>query len=61
VVFTVMGALSASPDASTSDTRAGELERELAELEATSALPEAPEEARVEEWMLDGYRRSWRQ
>jgi hypothetical protein len=28
-------------------TRAGELERELAELEARSALPEAPEEARV--------------
>jgi hypothetical protein len=42
-------------------TRAGELERELADLEATSALPEAPEEARVEEWVLDAYRRSWRQ
>lgn len=40
-------------------TRAGELERELADLEMTSALPEAPEEARVEEWMLDAYRRSW--
>ena len=40
--------------------RAGELERELAELEATSALPEAPAEARVEEWVLDAYRRSWR-
>ena len=42
-------------------TRADELERELADLEATSALPEAPEEARVEEWVLDAYRRSWRE
>ncbi len=42
-------------------TRAGELERELAELGATSTLPEAPAEARVEEWVLDAYRRSWRQ
>jgi hypothetical protein len=42
-------------------TKASELERELADLEATSALPEAPEEARVEEWVLDAYRRSWRQ
>ena len=41
-------------------TRAGELERELADLEATSALPEAPEEARVQEWVLEAYRRSWR-
>jgi hypothetical protein len=41
-------------------TRAGELEHELAELEATSALPEAPAEARVEKWVLDVYRRSWR-
>jgi hypothetical protein len=32
---------------------------ELAELEATSALPEAPAEARVEEWVLDAYRWSW--
>jgi hypothetical protein len=40
-------------------TQAGELERELAELEATSALPEAPAEARVEEWVLDAYRWSW--
>ena len=31
------------------------------ELEVVSALPEAPEEARVEEWVLDAYRRSWRQ
>jgi hypothetical protein len=42
-------------------TRAGELERELAELEATSVLPEAPAERQVEEWVLDAYRRSWRQ
>jgi hypothetical protein len=40
-------------------TRAGELERELADLEMTSALPEAPEEAQVEQWVLDAYRRSW--
>jgi hypothetical protein len=23
-------------------------------------LPEGPDEAQVEEWMLDAYRRSWR-
>ena len=40
-------------------TRAGELERELADLETTSPLPEAPEDARVEEWVLDAYRRNW--
>ena len=40
-------------------TRAGELERELADLETTRPLPEAPEEARVEEWVLDSYRRRW--
>jgi uncharacterized protein len=42
-------------------TRAGELERELGDLEATSALPEALAEGQVEEWVLDAYRRSWRQ
>jgi hypothetical protein len=36
------------------------LERELADLETASPLPEAPEEARVEEWVLDTYRRTWR-
>ena len=41
-------------------TRAGELERELADLETASPLPEAPEEARVEEWVFDTYRRTWR-
>ena len=40
---------------------APKIEHELAELEATSALPEAPAEAQVEEWVLDAYRRSWRQ
>ena len=40
-------------------TRAGELERELADLATTSPLPEAPDEARVEEWVLDAYRRRW--
>lgn len=33
-------------------TRAGELERELADLETTSPLPDAPEEGPVEEWVL---------
>jgi hypothetical protein len=41
-------------------TRAGELERELADLETASPLPDAPEEARVEQWVLDTYRRTWR-
>lgn len=40
-------------------TRAGELERELTDLETTSPLPEAPAEARVEAWVLDAYRRRW--
>jgi hypothetical protein len=40
-------------------TRAGELERELADLATSSPLPPAPDEARVEEWVLDAYRRSW--
>ena len=39
--------------------RAGELERELADLAATSALPEAPEEERIQEWVLSAYRRRW--
>ena len=37
----------------------GELERELTDLETTSPRPEAPEDARVEEWILEAYRRSW--
>src|SRR5688500_10879924 len=40
-------------------TRAGELERELTNLETTSPLPQSPEEARVEDWAMSAYRRSW--
>jgi uncharacterized protein len=40
-------------------TRAGMLERELSDLATTSPLPEEPEEARVEEWVLGAYRRRW--
>lgn len=40
-------------------TRAGVLERELIDLAITSPLPEEPEEALVEEWMLSAYRRRW--
>ena len=39
--------------------RAGELEQELADLAATSPLPDEPDDARVERWMLDAYRRRW--
>lgn len=38
----------------------GTLERELSDLATTSPLPDAPDETRVEEWVLDAYRRSWR-
>jgi hypothetical protein len=41
-------------------TRAGELEQELIDLATTSPLPDEPEELRVEEWVLDAYRRTWR-
>jgi hypothetical protein len=40
-------------------TRADELEQELTDLATTSPLPEEPQEARVEEWMLGAYRRRW--
>ncbi len=40
-------------------TRAGELEQELTNLATTSPLPEEPEAHRVEEWVLDAYRRHW--
>lgn len=40
-------------------SRAGELERELIDLEATSVLPDEPEEERVERWVIDAYRRRW--
>jgi len=40
-------------------TRAGELEQELTDLATTSPLPDEPDEARVQQWMLDAYRRRW--
>ena len=40
-------------------TRAGELEQQLVDLATTSPLPEEPEEARVQEWVIDAYRRRW--
>ena len=40
-------------------TRAGELEQALTDLATTSPLPEEPDEVRVEEWVLDAYRRRW--
>jgi hypothetical protein len=39
--------------------RAGALEQELTELATGSQLPEEPNERRVEQWMLDAYRRRW--
>ena len=36
-----------------------ELEQELADLATTSPLPGEPDEARVEDWVLDAYRRHW--
>jgi len=33
------------------------LEQELTDLANTSPLPEAPDEVRVEQWVLDAYRR----
>jgi hypothetical protein len=38
-------------------TRAGELEQELTDLATTSPLPDEPDEAHVEDWVLDAYRR----
>jgi hypothetical protein len=35
------------------------LERELEELATSSPLPADFEEGRVEQWMLDAYRRQW--
>lgn len=40
--------------------QADALERELSGLAKRSPLPEAPDEARVAEWMLNAYRRRWR-
>lgn len=40
-------------------TRAGELDRELKDLIQTSPLPEEPETAKVDEWMVRTYFRAW--
>ena len=40
-------------------TRAGELERELKDLLDTSPLPEEPDTAQVDEWMVRIYIRAW--
>jgi hypothetical protein len=40
-------------------TRAGALEQELGDLAGTSPLPDEPDEGRVEQWVLDAYRRRW--
>jgi hypothetical protein len=40
-------------------TRAGELEQELTDLAASSPLPDELDEARLEAWVLDAYRRRW--
>ena len=37
-------------------TRAGELEQELTDLATASPLPDEPDDARVEEWVLGVYR-----
>ena len=39
--------------------RAGELEQQLTDLATTSPLPDEPNEARVEDWVLETYRRRW--
>jgi hypothetical protein len=39
--------------------RAGVLEQELTESIGSSPLPEEPDEARVETWVLQAYRRRW--
>src|SRR5262245_59640944 len=39
--------------------KADDLERELTALADSSVLPEAPDEARLERWVLDVYRRRW--
>src|SRR5688572_7282509 len=40
-------------------TRAGELEQDLTDLATTSQLADEPDEVRVEQWVLDAYRRAW--
>jgi uncharacterized protein len=46
-------------DEATCIARAAELEQELAALATGSPLPETPDEARVEAWMMHAYRRRW--
>jgi hypothetical protein len=40
-------------------SRAGILERDLADLATTSPLPEEPDEDRLQEWVIGTYRRRW--
>lgn len=40
-------------------SRDGELEQELADLATTSPLPDQPDEARIENWVVGSYRRRW--
>ena len=40
-------------------TKAGVLERELSDLAISSPLPDAPDDTRVEAWVLETYRRRW--
>jgi hypothetical protein len=40
-------------------TRAGELEQQLIDLATTSPLRDEPDEARIEKWAIDAYRRRW--
>jgi hypothetical protein len=39
--------------------RAADLERQLTELATSGVLPEQPDEAGVERWVLEAYRRRW--
>jgi hypothetical protein len=39
--------------------RAGDLEQQLTDLATSGVLPDAPDEARVERWVLEAYRRRW--
>jgi hypothetical protein len=41
-------------------TRAGELERRVADLIDTSPLPELPDRERVNAWLVSAYLRGWR-
>ena len=39
--------------------QAAELEQQLTDLATSGVLPEAPDESRVERWVLEAYRRRW--